>query len=351
MRWCRPSRKQQSLLSAFAVSDRTEATPASWSRTDNNSVKTVDTTLVAGARSRPLHLQRCGSAHVGGRTSGGRTSLLTVDAVLVGSGGGGSLLRSLRSAEPGQEWRSVLDLSQLTWCEPVVLVGIACLAASEIRQGRHVQVLPPSNYNVANYLARMRLGEVLTDLGALHTLPQVTERDSSTLLELRAFGGSRGAEQLAGRVDREVRPVDETVASALWEGICETGQNVEQHSGQQYGYVAAQQYAANGRFLFAVGDAGHGLLATLSGSGATTASEAIQLALQPGYSETGDPARGAGLPSVLSCTHELAGGLELVSGNTWLRDHHSAGQHHRTSPLAFQGTLVQGEIRRQAALH
>ena len=209
-----------------------------------------------------------------------------------------------------------------------------------------MQLLGPASYNVANYLARMRLGEVLTDLGALHDLPQVTERDSSTLLELRAFGGSRGAEQLAGRVDREIRPVDETVASALWEGICETGQNVEQHSGQQYGFVAAQQYPANGRFLFAVGDAGHGLLATLAGSGASTSTDAIRLALQPGFSETGDPGRGAGLPSILSCTQELAGGLELVSGDAWLRDHYGVGQYTTTSAVAFQGTVVQGEIRR-----
>lgn len=272
-----------------------------------------------------------------------------VHASFDGAGDAHAVLAGLRAPEAVDDWASTIDLAGLAWAEPVVLVGIACLVEAEVRAGRAVFVERPKNRSVANYLARMRLGNLLTTLGAHHDLPVVLSRDSRTLLELRLFNGSRGAEALAKLVDREVRRVDQQAAEALWEGICETGQNVEQHSGQRFGFVAAQRYKASrrgakARFMFAVGDSGQGMLSSLATLGAQDSVHAIRLALRPGASEMADPARGTGLPDINEYLRGLGGGLSIVSGNAMMRTHAPrrrawSGAHH------FPGTLVQGEIR------
>jgi hypothetical protein len=244
---------------------------------------------------------------------------------------------------------SRLDLTAMTWCEPAVLVGLACLVEAEVRRGQYVTVERPKNRGVANYLARMRLGQQLTALGADHNLPVVDERDANTLLELRMFNGSRGAERLARLVDAEVRGIDKDTANALWEGICETGQNVEQHSGLRYGFVAAQVYRATRRsrrrrFMFAVGDSGRGMLETLGTRGATDAADALRMALRPGLSESDDPARGTGLPDINAYLRDLGGGLELVSGNAGLATQPPRRRSWR-SQIQFTGTVVQGHIQ------
>lgn len=253
----------------------------------------------------------------------------------------------LRQPSQARAWASRVDLSAMQWCEPATLVGIACFVEGELRRGQFVHVVTPTNRSVANYLARMRLGHVLSSLGAVHELPSVSARAADSLLELRIFNGSRGAEQLGRLVDKEVRGSDSTAAGALMEGICETGQNVEQHSGQRFGFIAAQRYRAGPRqprrFVFAVGDSGHGLLHTLRGQGATTSSDAVRMALAPGISETGDPARGSGLPSIRAYLCELGGGLELLSGDAGVASD-SERQDSWSAASALQGTLVQGTI-------
>ena len=237
---------------------------------------------------------------------------------LSGSCDSQTLLNSLQVPEVGMEWMSDVDLSAMTWCEPAGLVGIACFVESQIRAGLYVNVNAPRSRVVSTYLSRMRLGQVLTELGAAHSLPAVNARFVGSLLELRLFNGSRGAERLAKLVDDETRHVDAEVANALWEGIVETGQNVEQHSGNQFGFVAAQVYkktrgVATRRFLFAVGDSGRGILDTFRPRGASDAAEALRWAVTPGFTETDDPARGSGLSDINGFLRDLGGGLEVIS--------------------------------------
>lgn len=64
-----------------------------------------------------------------------------------------------------------IDLSAMTFCEPIGLVGIAAFAERALRDDDRVVVTIPDDPNVANYLSRMRLGAVLAALGAEHALP------------------------------------------------------------------------------------------------------------------------------------------------------------------------------------
>jgi hypothetical protein len=191
----------------------------------------------------------------------------------------------------------------------------------------------------------MRLGPLLTALGAEHDLPRdIEDETGANLLGITLFNGSRGVEQLAKVVDPLLRPRRPAVAEALWEGLVETGQNVEQHSGQRFGFVAAQLITGPKRVSFAVGDPGIGMLRSLRSRGASDDQQALEMALRLGVTETDDEARGAGLADVNACLQGLGGGLTLISGCA-LRT--TVGDREPTVIDAhpFPGTLVQGIMR------
>ncbi len=147
-----------------------------------------------------------------------------LDLEIHGSYEAGSLLQSLRPRESRR--RVSLDLGGMTFCEPIGLVGIASAAEGALRAGLRVIVLKPRSDHVARYLARMRLGRVLSSLGAEHDLPLVREhRLQYPLLELTHFDGSRGAGVLAAMVHAALEGDDLEAANALHEGLSETGQN------------------------------------------------------------------------------------------------------------------------------
>ncbi|HVF05000.1 MAG TPA: STAS domain-containing protein [Frankiaceae bacterium] len=155
-------------------------------------------------------------------------------------------------------WQLSIDLSGMTFCDPLGLVALAAFAEAAARAGERLVVRRPADPAVANYVARMRLGNVLGSLGAEHDLPWVHEHEvGDALLELTSFDGARGAGALARHVHGVVEPLDLAAANALHDGICEAGQNVAHHSQRDRGFVAAQRYSG-GRLQFAVGDSGVG---------------------------------------------------------------------------------------------
>lgn len=237
----------------------------------------------------------------------------------------------------------VLDLRPARWTEPIGLAGIAALAHAAALTGARASFRGPLEGELGTYLARMRLGEVLADLGVPHDLPWVEPRDrSADLLELTAFRDEREVEALAGLVHDQVAPRHPTAARALHQAIVEVGGNVPEHARTPLGFLAAQTRPSTGRMLFAVADAGVGLRTTLAGRGATSDADAVRMALT-GVSERADPGAGRGLVSVLAHTSALGGHLYLASGQAAARAYgaeRALGAHRP----GFPGTLLQGRI-------
>lgn len=240
----------------------------------------------------------------------------------------------------------VLDLAHVAFCEPLGLVAVAALADRGRREGDRVIVRAPRDGNVANYLARMRLGSVLSTLGADHDLPYVREHDvGDHLFELTSFEGTRGAGALAAMLHQAVESVDVAAANALHDGVAELGQNVDQHSGQRRGFIAAQRTHLGRRLYFAVGDSGRGMLANLGRKGlAANDREALREALRPGISSRRSVSRGAGLPDVLDNVSTLGGHLHILSGSASVTAIHGRRWYGGGQEVAYPGTAVQGWV-------
>lgn len=265
-----------------------------------------------------------------------------MDLVVAGGGrcGARALARWLRpSREAGVR---TIDLTEVGFVEPVGLVFLAAFAAAAIAAGDAVRVRAPADVTGGTYLARMRVGRVLEQLGVEHHLPSVRERDrQGELLELRVFDGEGEVDSLAELVHERVAPVDAGAARALHTSVVELGANVPQHSGGGRGFVAAQTFARTGEVLFAVGDAGRGLRAGLTARGAGTDVDAARMALS-GVSRLG-PQRGMGLRTVVGMAGRLRGDVHLVSGHAAVTATRGA-RHTQRSAHPVTGTLLQCRV-------
>lgn len=123
----------------------------------------------------------------------------------------------------------MIDLSYLRFAEPSGLVLI-CSEAERLAAQGHVDFTSPRNSEVANYLARMRLHEVLNELGISHGLPRVRENGVGLgLLEIRRFSSTDAASKLAEHVHANLVSQNGDIAAAVYVGICEAGENVFRH--------------------------------------------------------------------------------------------------------------------------
>lgn len=241
----------------------------------------------------------------------------------------------------------VLDLSTASFVEPYGLVGVAVLAEQAVSAGREVTFVPPTNPNVRNYLSRMRLGEVLTDLGITHGLPVVNANPlQSELLELQKFSGQGGGEAVATLVFDKLEAVgaDNEVRQTLFEAVCEVAGNVDYHANVPHGYVAAQTTHQGGKVSFAIADSGQGLMSSLAAfHDISDDAEAIDLAVKEEVSGTGERGRGQGLPTVVSTSVGLNGNVHIASGNA--RNLHSRnGVNKFVTSGSFPGTAIQVEL-------
>lgn len=252
-------------------------------------------------------------------------------------------MRETQACERPQDPRGrfVIDLRQMSWCEPVGLVMVAALAGHASAQDRDVACYRPRNTNVANYLGRMRLGHVLDVLGAEHDLPVVYERPLRTsLVELSSLTNEDDCDAAAARVrDTTAAKCGDVVASHLYETLIEAVQNVVNHSQAPRGFVTAQAFPTKKIVKFAVADAGIGLRRSLSSRGADDDAEAIRLALA-GTSRLDDHGRGRGFPTMQGVTAAAGGRLEVASGSARYDGRHVIGSQRW--PVA--GTLIQGAL-------
>jgi hypothetical protein len=263
------------------------------------------------------------------------------DFVVSGPCGEAALLRHVRRSARPDVVR--IDLAALSFCEPLGLVAIAAFADGA-REHADVRVVAPRDASVARYLSRMRLDQALDDLGVRHDLPAVREHShDDVLLELAAFTSAADVDQLAGIVHRAVEPAAPEAASALHDCVVETGDNVPRHARRARGYLAAQKVRQGRDLMFAVADAGVGVLATLRGRGARDAASALRLAVQDGVTETPGCSSGSGLPEVVRHLSALRGHLCLVSGDAALTVSTRCQRVDRwAEPLP--GTVLQGFV-------
>jgi hypothetical protein len=242
---------------------------------------------------------------------------------------------------PGQ---STLDLSRMTFATPFGLVGICVTARHASQRGKPVVLVRPTDKNVANYLARARLGPILDRLGVTHDLPSVRESDTrGNLLELSEFSSSSEVEALAVRVYDTAVVEAPSVAMELFRCLSETGDNVGLHSGQPSGYLVAQKFENSNELRFAVGDAGVGFLGSLAARGATNDEEALSLGLAAGISATDDNGRGYGLRQMADSLRAMRGSIAIASGNA-LRSEGSGDPVHYVRTAGFQGSLIEGRL-------
>jgi len=238
--------------------------------------------------------------------------------------------------------RVTIDLSDVTWLLPGGIVGVACTARKARALGYAVHIVSPNRDSVARYASRMGLGDVLVDCGANHRLPGVQHHDrTDVLLECRwaddvAIAGP--SELLRDRLDEAgVAPqLSEEIAIHVYE----IADNVKDHAADGGGFVCAQTYEKNSPREYvevAVGDAGVGVLATLSERHAPTShQDALNMAVELGVSSV--PNRGNGLWYVSRFVRRVGGRLSLSSGDAYLRI--TQGGPYSTSCQPIAGTLV-----------
>ncbi len=269
--------------------------------------------------------------------------LLPMLDVVVPSGGrlnAEQLHVSLRPTASVQ--RLLLDLRNAAWVEPIGLVMLAAMAERHVSRvaGGTVIFEAPRARSVARYLARMRLGSVPDNLGQEHDLPAVREWDAGhELVELRRFFGESEPEELAEMLFAKTE-TEIAVARALHQSVAELGVNVPQHSGLEYGYVAAQTTYGGTVVQFAVGDGGRGVAAGFDP--APNDARAIEQVLA-GRSRKPDPGRGRGLPKTQKLVLGLGGSLHMLSGTAY-RTHDLYGATFGGAPTTrrYPGTLLQG---------
>ncbi|WEK61494.1 MAG: hypothetical protein P0Y60_01655 [Candidatus Microbacterium colombiense] len=241
----------------------------------------------------------------------------------------------------------VVCLRRVTFVEPDGIVALAARLHSWSRENSDLSVVAPEDSSIANYLARAHLSHLLDEIGSEHNFPVVRERHlGSSLVPLMRVESVEQAQELATAVVDFAARHNPEAADALGAALCEAGENVGYHSGQQYAFGLAQHYPRQQRFNFALGDAGRGLQSSLAHKGATDDASAIRLALTPGVSATNEKGRGYGLSSVEEqIVLGLAGKLSLLSGEAVVNAHPVTGRVHQRIDGRFDGTLVSGTFR------
>lgn len=126
---------------------------------------------------------------------------------------------------------SVIDLRKARYIGPYGFVGIACVAAAAQREGREVRVQLPKHSPTRARVARMQLGEVLSEELAI-TIPGLRrvrkgKAHGRTLVELHWISGDTGYEQIANLLwNRLTGRADPQVVNTLYDAFVELSENV-----------------------------------------------------------------------------------------------------------------------------
>ncbi|MEO6702651.1 MAG: hypothetical protein ABIP57_14290 [Jatrophihabitantaceae bacterium] len=258
-------------------------------------------------------------------------------------------LESLATAErSGRFDVRVMDLADVSFLDPVHLVGVAAGAHLAASQGGRLRLTGLSDDQAA-YAARMHLGQIIEQFGGEHDLPSVRERDlHDSLLEVRLLRTREDVRELTALVYHRVGAQDADVAHALHVALAEVGSNVCDHA-ESIGFMAAQTIAEHAVLRFAVADSGVGLFNTLAGRGAVDDRSALNMALS-GTSRSEAPGHGTGLPSTVDIVSSLEGEILLASGAA-ATSATALGRRHYELAHHFQGTIFEGAVPATTGRH
>jgi hypothetical protein len=249
---------------------------------------------------------------------GALSGLAAGDPIIAGIASGGSIAVNLRAVD---------------FADPAGILALATACIDCRLYGRPVSVIAPYDANVANYLLRMRVRDVMRDYGvafvgsfadrlvAIHPQP-------GRLLEFQSV-----RERDATRIGRQLRDLGRSVGipteviERAWAGVAETLENVFEHSRRREAFLIAQRYterrSGHLRLELAIGDLGVGLLSTLRTRYPVRTDEAaVQRAIQDGVSRYKGGRRGGGLYWVVRSATETGGLFHLRSGSARIRVAH-----------------------------
>lgn len=234
-----------------------------------------------------------------------------------GDGWGGSLL--LRSDYPEN---LVVDLTDVNFVVPLFLVRLRTFVDWHTAKGRTVKVIPPSDTSVGRYMARMRV-HTNAPAGCFVSLPKVKEHDRhEALLPVTCATCDTEAEEvLADLVPILWDYADAAgIPDAVHMAMAELSDNSLDHGENPYGmYMAIQRYPKNKSLRLAVSDLGPGIPGHLRRENPEWGDDAkaIEMALQPGVTGTGESNRGNGLDWTLTELEQapfIAASINIRSG-------------------------------------
>lgn len=216
-----------------------------------------------------------------------------------------------------------LDLSDLNWVSPMLVVRMRAAIKSIANAGFDVLVVAPKDVDKARYCRRTHLLEGLPP-DACGTFPAITEHDRHTsmipVLEMKS-------EQAVNEMASSIMPVIEALvgtqgaaAEPLAEAFTELSNNAVEHSGSELGgFVAGQRFPSTRRLELAVFDLGIGIPAHMRkvhsdlGGDAETILHAMQLSV----SGTSRADRGIGfswITDLISEANDHSGSIDVTSG-------------------------------------
>lgn len=224
--------------------------------------------------------------------------------ILVPNGAGNSSSRAecLPIREPSRPCEAIrVDLGDLGFAAPMFMIRLRAFVEYHCAAGRLVEVLPPVDTNVANYLSRMAVADDLPE-GATFDLPQTQRRDlGDVLIPVRRYRHPSEIDRLddeiyeliQSRFQHSLGPTADAFTMALSE-MCD---NAATHGRSDHGlFVAAQSYSGR-RCEIAIGDCGIGIpnhMRRHYGDDGRDDGEVIAHATEERVSGTGSSHRGFG---------------------------------------------------------
>jgi hypothetical protein len=198
----------------------------------------------------------------------------------------------------------LLDLSDLTFVRPLLLLRLRTFVDWHLEKGRKVRVELPKSNDVRRYMARMHIHHGLAS-DVFAGMPTVQEHDrSESLVPVSIVRGGHEADHLCdGLVPiLEEFADDASLPQAVNMAMSELTNNAVEHGQNEFGtYIAVQRYPKLGSLIIATSDLGVGIPEHLRQQHPEWDDDGyvIEMALRSGVSGTGDPHRGFGLAYTL----------------------------------------------------
>lgn len=221
----------------------------------------------------------------------------------------------------------MFDATQLEFCCPLDLAGVAAWAAHHAAAGADTSFIVPDTEDPAMYASRMDLYDRLTDAGVdVHGSVRRVRRNVRTesLIEVRAIFNRDDVDEFTDKTFRLVKSrIGPSEARANHSMFGELLENALTHAESAVGaYAAAQVYPTKKRIEISIADAGIGIRAHLQrnpkNKRITTDTAAIEYAAKEGVtgvqSTEPDEQRGRGFTNLLTLGSRYGANLVIRTG-------------------------------------